>query len=454
MTLPYDASNQNSIEEYAKRLRNKSLRQILTAELADRILYSIKNKGGMGQVLERHYFQYEPNNNSQPDFPNADLELKSTPLKRLSDGRLVAKERLVLNIINYEAEGSKTWETSSFWTKNKNLLLMFYLYQEDKSILDLVFKLIGIWRYPVRDLKIIKNDWEVIVRKIRDGKAHEISEGDTLYLAACVKGKGGTKNLREQSDNSIKAIQRAFSLKKKYVDTIIAQWLKKDEYAGIESIVKAEDDYRDEAETFEGLVKRKFSPFIGMSIEEIHDKVGKDLNPLSKNYFSRVSLRILGVEGERAEEFEKAEILLRTIRLKRNNIPKEDISFPRFKYKEIVKEDWETSTLRETFSQRFFFVLFKYDEVGRLILRKVEFWSMPIRDMLEVERVWRLTVKRIASGNANDLPKKSESYICHVRPHARNAEDTDETPDGKWLVKKCFWLNAAYVSDQVAGGLD
>lgn len=454
MKLPYDASSQDSIEKYAKKLLNKSLRQVLPESYFLNNLYSSANKGGVGQTLEKLYFLYEPNSNSEPDFPAAELELKSTPLKRLKNKKYVAKERLVLNIINYETEGLKTWKTSSFWEKNKNLLLMFYLHQEGISIWDLVFKLIGIWRYPERDLKIIRNDWETIVRKIRDGKAHELSEGDTLYLAACVKGPGGEKTLRDQSDTQVKATQRAFSLKKKYVDMIISQWIGDSEYSSIESVVKKEGDYQDSEETFEELVKRRFNPYLGMSIEEIREMVGKDLNPLSKNYFSRISLRILGVKGERVEEFEKAEIIIRTVRLKQNNIPKEDVSFPRFKYKELVTEDWETSTLLETLSRRFFFVLFKYDENNRLVLRKVEFWTMPIKDLPEVKRVWQETVDQILSGRADDLPKKSDSPVCHVRPHARNSNDRDETPDGRLVVKKCFWLNAGYISEQLTKGLD
>lgn len=454
MTLPYDASKQDSIEQYAKGLLNKSLRQVLPREIILNVLYSRNNKGGVGQTLEKLYFLYEPNNNSKPDFPEAHLELKSTPLKQLKNGSLVAKERLVLNIINYETEGSKTWDTSSFWIKNQNLLLMFYLHEENANILDLVFKLIGIWKYPAKDLRIIKNDWETIVRKIREGKAHEISEGDTLYLAACVKGRGGERTLRDQSEVRIKATQRAFSLKKKYMDTIIAQWLGKAESNDIEAIVKEEDEYSNKSETFEELVKRKFAPYIGMTIDEIHGKVGRNLNRTSKNYFSLISLRVLGVQGARAEEFEKAEVILRTVRLKSNNVPKEDVSFPRFKYKEIVKEEWETSGLREVFTRRFFFVIFKYDRIGRLVLRKVEFWSMPAKDLDEVEKVWRKTVSQIRSGKADDLPKKSDSTVCHVRPHARNAKDTDETPDGGMVVKKCFWLNAGYISEQLTKGLD
>lgn len=454
MPLPYDASDQLSIERYAKGLLNKSLRQVLKASVINSVIYSVKNKGGMGQLLEKYYFQYEPNNHSAPDFQDAELELKSTPLKRLRDGKLVAKERLVLNIINYETEPLKSWLESSFWVKNKALLLMFYLHQQDKSIFDLVFKLIGIWKYPQKDLRIIKHDWETIVNKIKAGRAHEISEGDTLYLAACVKGKGGSKNLREQSQTVIKAPQRAFSLKKKYLDTIILQWSNMLEAEDIEAIVKTSAEYKDEEESFEDLVVKRFQPYIGKSIKFIRQSVGKDLNPSSKNFFSRISLRILGVKAKKAEEFEKAEIVLRTVRLKNNNVPKEDVSFPYFKYREIVEEEWETSAFRDLLTRRFFFVIFKYDAAGTLILKKVAFWAMPYKDLKEAQRVWDITVNQILSGDIDNLPKKSESHVCHVRPHGRDSEDVDVAPNGEKFVKKSFWLNASYISEQLARDID
>ena len=52
---------------------------------------------------------------------------------------------------------------------------------------------------------IIKKDWELINQKIKDGKAHELSEGDTFYLGACTKGSTAAKSLRKQPFNEIKA---------------------------------------------------------------------------------------------------------------------------------------------------------------------------------------------------------------------------------------------------------
>ena len=50
---------------------------------------------------------------------------------------------------------------------------------------------------PEKDLLIIRQDFDTIVNKIKKGKAHELSEGDTDYLAACRKGQKGEKERKQ-----------------------------------------------------------------------------------------------------------------------------------------------------------------------------------------------------------------------------------------------------------------
>lgn len=57
-------------------------------------------KGAIGTVIEESWFGYTPNSESEPDFPEAGVELKVTPYLRGKNG-IRAKERLVCNIINY-----------------------------------------------------------------------------------------------------------------------------------------------------------------------------------------------------------------------------------------------------------------------------------------------------------------------------------------------------------------
>ena len=57
-------------------------------------------KGAIGTVIEESWYGYTPNSESEPDFPEAGVELKVTPYVRGKNG-IRAKERLVCNIINY-----------------------------------------------------------------------------------------------------------------------------------------------------------------------------------------------------------------------------------------------------------------------------------------------------------------------------------------------------------------
>ena len=61
---------------------------------------------------EEDVFQYGSNSRSAPDFEEAGIELKVTPYKKNKNGTLSAKERLVLNIINYMKEYKNTFYTT------------------------------------------------------------------------------------------------------------------------------------------------------------------------------------------------------------------------------------------------------------------------------------------------------------------------------------------------------
>ena len=116
----------------------------------------------------------------------------------------------------------KSLKKSSFLSKSADLLLIFYLYENDKELFDYLIKIVDEWVFPDEDLKIIENDWLLIQNKVKNGLAHESSEGDTLYLGACTKGSNASSSYREQPFSKIPAKQRAYCLKQGYVNHIIA----------------------------------------------------------------------------------------------------------------------------------------------------------------------------------------------------------------------------------------
>ena len=463
MKLPYNPEDKKSIIEFAMLLKDKSLRQVCdeTAIKNDR-----KGKGHFGQILEEFYFQYKPNSDAEPDFPIAKLELKSSPLKQLKNNEYRSKERLVLNIINYINVVNQKFENSDFIKKNASILLIFYLHQAGYDILDYLIKLVDEWSFPSTDLEIIKKDWETITKKIADGKAHELSEGDTFYLGACTKGANAS-SVRKQPFSEIPAKQRAYSFKQGYVNHIIASIAgeTKEVYGKLIPSVKEA-----KKRTIEEIVIEKFKPYYGKTIEEILDKTGVELNTSAKSFYANLTKAILGIElNKEIEEFEKAEIQVKTVRLKENNLPKEDMSFPTFKYEEIVNEDWENSDFKDILEHKFLFVFFQFEN-DKLVLRKVKFWNMPYSDLLEVEKVWSKTQQIVAKGEIvkgfktdkngkvsreTNFPNKEFSKISHVRPHAKDASDTYPLPKKDKLKKEneytkhCFWLNNSYVRDEI-----
>ncbi len=458
MNLPYNPEDKNSIIEFAKHLKGKTLREACDASILN---HDYSGKGNFGQVLEKFYFQYEPNSDSEPDFAIAGLELKSTPLKQLQNEEYRSKERLVLNIINFLEVVKQDFETSSFWKKNANILLVFYLHQADSGILDYLIKLVDAWSFPSIDIEIIKKDWELIKQKIVDGKAHELSEGDTFYLGACTKG-ATANSTRKQPFNIIPAKQRAFSLKQGYVNHIIAS-ISKGESGVFGKLIPSVAVAK--TQTIEDIVISKFRPYYGKTVEQIMDLTGVHLNTKAKNFHANLTKAILGIELEKEiEEFEKAEIIIKTVRLKKNNLPHEDISFPNFKYEEIVNEEWDESNFKDILEHKFLFVFFQTEKDG-FVLQKVKFWNMPYADILEAEKVWVKTKEIVINGEIvnetkngrrrTNFPNKAFNSVSHVRPHAKNSEDTfplptvDKKTKAKEYTKHCFWLNNNYIRDEI-----
>lgn len=447
MTDSYDKTDPISIEKYAKRLMSISLGQMIDqTQWPDNTVMGRLNKGGYGQALEQLYFKINPGSAQTPDFNEAGVELKTSPLKMTAKGN-VSKERLVLNIIDYSKMAGESWEDSTFLRKNALLLLVFYIHKYDTSFMNYIVDLVSLWKAPLADLKIIKEDWLTIQKKILDGKAHELSEGDTNYLAACTKGATST-TVRTQPYSEIKAKQRALSFKPKYINYIYNELLcRRNREEVIESIL-SHDEAVMTGKTFEQIIIDKFSEYIGMSFGAIQSRLGVTISPTAKNRFDTVTKAILGVRTKRIEEFEKADIVLKTIRLNSKGMPKENISFRAFDYMKLINEEWEGSEFRSLIERRFLFVVFR-DDGEELILKKVMFWTMPYDDRREAQRVWEETIRRVKLGRCNELPKKSESTVAHVRPHGRDHLDVCLAPDGNHYVKKSFWINSDYIKTQI-----
>lgn len=426
-------------------------------------------KGAVGTTIEESWYGYTPNSESEPDFPEAGVELKATPYVRGKNG-IRAKERLVCNIINYMEEYSKTFQTSAFWHKCQTMLLMSYEHRDGVPKGEFTIDEAVLFSFPEEDMAIIEKDWETIMRKVRAGQAHLLSEGDTYYLAACTKG-ANAESVREQPFSTVPAKQRAYSLKAGYMTRILVRYI-----FGSEASERVVKDWRIlQEKSFDQYVVEKVSPYIGMTQAELKAHFGVESN--AKNLNEILLARMLDVKGKIAytDEFQKAGIVPKTIRVRRDGTIKESMSFPTFDFIRLSQEtEWGESELYNYLAPtKFLFVIFQENERGGLTFDRVKFWNIPADDLEEVHRVWDWTVQTIregvqlrhtSRGVVNDFPKQSESPIAHVRPHSLRSfyvledgtqlgtgtfADASRLPDGRWMTKQCFWLNNTYIAEQI-----
>jgi hypothetical protein len=160
----------------------------------------------------------------------------------------------------------------------------------------------------IRDLQneVGIQDWKELADKIEQGKAHELSEGDTLYLGACRKGAGGEKEkLREQPNSSSKAKSRAFSFKPEYLNSLLTSHLAKEKPTFIPT----------QELTFEQITINRFKPYLGKTINEIGKEVGYiRVNPKQKAYEAELAKRmdaILNADKPQVDVFKVIELVKR-----------------------------------------------------------------------------------------------------------------------------------------------
>ena len=447
--------NRQEIELISKSAIGKSINDILNEKIIT-IENRDANKGGLGQLVEKYLFGMDNNNDSEPDFMPAGIELKVTPYKKIKNGKLSAKERLVLNIIDYMTEYKNEFRSSHFWYKNNKIQLLWYLWEANKDKKDLIItheQLLELEKNE--DLKQIEEDWNFIIQKIKDGKAHEISEADTMYLGACSKG-ANSSSTREQPFNDIPAMQRAFCFKNSYMTQLVRKYI--GDYSNVEKVLKRTTN------TFNEFIEVVINKYKGKTQKELMNEFGLKSN--AKNINNIIISRMFNVKSKLAEteEFQKAKIIPKTIRIEENGRIKESISFPYFKYTELVKQDWENSDLKEELeTTKYMFFIFKMDN-GEYVFKGIKLWNMPEMDIeTSVMEMWKKTYNTIKSGNivksiengyrTTNFVGMSENLVCHVRPHGRNAKDVCELPVPDKLTgateytKHCFWINNTYIKE-------
>ena len=209
---------------------------------------------------------------------------------------------------------------------------------------------------------------------------------------------------------------------------------------------------------------RQFSALIqaaeqirGKSIREIQALTGVPSSSKSKSYLAILTYLRQNLPMEGLSFLQSyADLSLKTIHLGEEGRPKESMSFSSFDFLRLSQESWDSSPIREDFSQNFwFFVTFSNKEP---IILTHFFYRLPKEDLLAVRDLYEGFRRKLLEGDVYSekgfVPcfRIEGRQVAHIRPHARNKDDVlslpvpDKRTGRTTATKQAFWLDKEYLA--------
>lgn len=438
----YRTASEAQIVSHARGLAGKRLREVAPVGFRFKDSPGVRSKGEVGAIVEA-YFGIPPNTRSEADFPAAGIELKIVPLIKSSRGYR-AKERTVISMIDFDSLIDQNWATAAV-RKKLSILFVFFEHLMDRPKAEFPILHVALWEPDSRMESFLKDDWEKVKQAIEVGRAHLLTESMGRIMGPCTKG-ASSRHLVSQPVKTFaaKARSRAFALKPAFTLAIYEESTGK--LGAVDSLI---DRLGIKIPNFEEEVATRYERYVGRTVGEVARELGVPLSS-SKSFAAGVIRRALGASTTKAKilEFERTGLTVRTPRVASSGMPYEAVSFPAFRYMELIEETWEDSTLMSQIE----YMLFTPIEGARkstpqsdCVIRPLVFWKPDAMELDIISKEWEMFVDLIRREKALDLPPASDTDMIHVRPHGRDSSDLDIAPGVGEIRKQSFWLNRAVV---------
>jgi len=466
----YDHTSQSSILARAALLKGKTFKYIAEKSPFPQDDVNTKNKGNAGNFVEWHWFGIENNARAEPDFDEAEIELKVCPIKT-NKSQLAVKERTKICSIDYIKLYSEQWAKSHAKSKLNKILFIFYLYDKDDWWGQKVLN-VALWRLSPNE-HIIMPEWEKTRNQVREGYAHTLTERGFSVLSPSRSGSGGVdedgkqKDLVRQPNTTYEtyALKRAFSLKRHFVNQY---WDDVRRPKQFESVIETLDLFL--SQDFEAALLDKLNSYKGRTIGQISRSFQIEV-PNGKAAIPTIIKKAIGFKNVKSKikEFEQLGVLIKVIPVKTGCLTLyESVSFPKIDFKEFVEESWEDSSLSEQLTRILFVPVSRNKNKGIAIqdriLEESFYWSPSADEIAVIKGEWLryqdefksgVTIQKVPANTkkgykeVTSLPKESDTKIIHMRPHGSDSNDRDIDTYGTSIVKHSFWLNKKFVNNLI-----
>lgn len=185
-------ASREEIAEAANALLGKTAADI-SGNIENRTRRSrTRSKAAMSHLIETDYFGIKDNSRSEPDFVDAGIELKVTPLAVTGKGALLRqKERLKIGSVNYhETYEAVRWsDVDLLQHKLNDVLIIWYIHLEDTPRSEFPVVWWSFWSPSTEQEEQMQRDFERTWRVIAEGE--ELTTRMCEFLGTFSDNAGG-----------------------------------------------------------------------------------------------------------------------------------------------------------------------------------------------------------------------------------------------------------------------
>lgn len=467
------------LEDVLDSVRGKTLGEVDSAHVFDKTKEHPKVTGIAGDVIEQSVLGYPADVKQEPDLivDGEEVELKTTGLRpSKKDEGLEAKEPMTITAVSLENIADETFYDSSFWHKIRKILVVYYLYDSERTVTAAEYARFTIKGHQLHvfskeEEETLKNDWQLVhdfVRRVQETSRtkDELREG-YARLSSALRGDLMMIDTAPKYPNPPR-----FRLKRSVV-TYMARKIFKDR---IEMLPVSVSSFGE----LEKALRPAMDRYSGRRLDEVFQSLHISEGVTSKNAAERMIVAMLGGTGKinNVDLFVKTGIKVKSITLSKDGKRTEDMKLCPISFDELSTcSEYEASLLHDYLASPFVMAVFQEPSARSPLGENVflGFKRFAFADGLvegDARWVWeecralvnerRLKETPVCHRGTNEpilnkagtirtqlnFPKAKE-HVLFVRGSGSDSTKKPECVNGICMYRQQFWVQGKYMVEKL-----
>jgi DNA mismatch repair protein MutH len=206
--------------------RAHALAGMTFAELAARQQCAVpenlqRDKGWLGQLIEQQ-LGADAGNQSQPDFVQLGIELKTLPVQHNG----TPKESTYVCTVPLQQQFGESWAQSWLCRKLQRVLWLPIQADRDLAIAQRRIGMAILWSPSAEDSAILRQDWEDIMELISTGRLDAVTAGMGTYLQVRPKAahRRALTATTDADGQTMLTLPRGFYLRSRFTARILREY--------------------------------------------------------------------------------------------------------------------------------------------------------------------------------------------------------------------------------------